>query len=331
MSDDELDPATALPIRERLAKLGEFCTAFEDEDFCFGEWSDAEEVSPGVFQRRRFVLSATAQAWLQHCCDDGWVRNDADWNTWMRSSEAFQLMYVPDAIAKASANQVGKLLTVVVRQSRLVEGSLEDAFDSELLLDILRRARELAVSPEIVEEEPDHRGMTLDYPINELCRHSRLRLLLLMEMHCWVVMENRRKSYVRERLGHLHDPYFVAAKFVWWCYCGIGVDYQMEWSVQIEEGTLIAMDVVRALMCRAISEGMGVPFDRLADNVAVMLEDTFGHMAAHGALANYCHLPLVSRVGNILAELLLRPGEYYPHIKPLVRITKEIRRMNVGR
>jgi hypothetical protein len=331
MSDDELYPAPALPIRERLAKLGEFCTAFEDEDFWFGEWSDAEEVSPGVFQRLHFILSATAQAWLQHCCDGGWVRNDADWNLWMISEEAYTLMYVPDAIAKATASQLGKLLTVVVRQSRLVEGSLEDAFDSELLLDILRRARELAVSPEIVEEEPAGRGMMPDDPINELGLHSRRRLLSLMERHCWKACRNDSESYVKDRLRHWYDPDFVMAKFVLLCFYGTVSHYEMLGSLEINDETFTTTKVVRALMCLALSEGMGVPFDRLADRVAEMGNDDFGHVAAHRALANYCHLHLVSRVGNILADLLLRPDPQYGQIKSLIRITRELLRMKVNR
>ncbi len=72
---------------------------------------------------------------------DGWVLTDFDWPGWHGTAEAQALRNDP---SRATPRQLAQLLTVVIRQDRFVEGALLDAFESGLMLRILRRAAALA-------------------------------------------------------------------------------------------------------------------------------------------------------------------------------------------
>ncbi len=63
---------------------------------------------------------------------------------WAQTEEAQALRVDPTALAKASDHQLVKLLTVVIRQDRFVEGALAAAFETGLILGILRRVEQLA-------------------------------------------------------------------------------------------------------------------------------------------------------------------------------------------
>jgi hypothetical protein len=56
------------------------------------------------------------------------------------SKDAMRLRDDPKALAAASAEQLAKLLTVLIRQDRFVEGALNGAFEAGLLTGIVRRA-----------------------------------------------------------------------------------------------------------------------------------------------------------------------------------------------
>jgi len=59
---------------------------------------------------------------------------------WIETPEVMELRDSPDAIAQATTEQLSHLLTVLIRQERFCEGSLESAFGSGLLTGIVRRA-----------------------------------------------------------------------------------------------------------------------------------------------------------------------------------------------
>ncbi len=67
-----------------------------------------------------------------------------DWPSWMKTDEAQRLVRDHGAIATASADQLVKLTTAVVRSDRFTEGSVAGAFESGLLAAIARRAATLA-------------------------------------------------------------------------------------------------------------------------------------------------------------------------------------------
>ena len=82
-----------------------------------------------------------------------WVNTSFEWVTWKGSSEASQLRDEPAALEAATADQLERLLTVLVRQDRFVTGTLAIAFESGFLVRILRRAAILADSLEMQESD----------------------------------------------------------------------------------------------------------------------------------------------------------------------------------
>jgi hypothetical protein len=79
------------------------------------------------------------------CYDFGWVE-PFDWVAWKETQEAVQLGDDPEVLAKATSEQLQKLLTVMIRQDRFVEGSLASHFNSGFIDRIIDRAAVLARS-----------------------------------------------------------------------------------------------------------------------------------------------------------------------------------------
>ncbi len=130
---------------ERLRALVPFLSKFEEPGFEFGQVCSAfhSDLSPVAID---FVLT---------CSKAGWIWNDKDfdgtewrsWVDWMGSDEARRLRDDPSALDSATPGQLGRLLTTLIRQDRFVTGALIDAFESGLLLKLLRRVAVLANRP----------------------------------------------------------------------------------------------------------------------------------------------------------------------------------------
>tara|TARA_Y100000589_G_scaffold224344_1_gene211926 strand:+ start:389 stop:736 length:348 start_codon:yes stop_codon:yes gene_type:complete len=82
------------------------------------------------------------------CYKFNWVE-PFDWPNWMQTEEATQLRDDPNALANATPKQLQKLLTVMIRQERFVEGSLAEHFESGLIDRIMDRAAVLAACNQI--------------------------------------------------------------------------------------------------------------------------------------------------------------------------------------
>ena len=85
----------------------------------------------------------TADAFVKAAYAGGWVLSDFDWGMWAGGEEAAQLRDDPAALARATPDQLARVLTVCVRQDRFVEGALLDAFESGLIRRIVQRAADL--------------------------------------------------------------------------------------------------------------------------------------------------------------------------------------------
>jgi hypothetical protein len=111
--------------RDRLLLLARHLDAFQPPDYTFGDWEPS-------------WTDADAGGWV----------TPFDWPTWLASDEGQALSRHPEAVARASADDLGRLLTACVRADRFSEGTLGWAYESGLLTAILRRAKVLAeVSP----------------------------------------------------------------------------------------------------------------------------------------------------------------------------------------
>ena len=103
--------------------------------------------------------SDDASDFVEVCYRTKWVQ-PFDWSEWMGSPEAINLRDDAAAMECASAELLQKLLqkllTVVIRQDRFADGALASAFESGLLVRILRRAAVLSQGLEVaVADGPD--------------------------------------------------------------------------------------------------------------------------------------------------------------------------------
>ena len=69
-----------------------------------------------------------------------------DWATWSQTAEGQRLLGEPSHISTATADQLGKVLTTLIRHERFSEGTLNEALESGLLLAIAQRAEALLKS-----------------------------------------------------------------------------------------------------------------------------------------------------------------------------------------
>ena len=139
MINDE--PARSL--QERLQALADFLPFFEQPGFEFGEWFENPKSESGMMVLPHYSLSDSAHSFVRMAYDMGWVLLDYAWPAWKGTDEAISLRDDPVALAAATPEQLARLLTVLIRQDRYIEGALGSAYKSGLLTGIVRRAAAL--------------------------------------------------------------------------------------------------------------------------------------------------------------------------------------------
>ena len=127
---------------DRLRQLAAHAVEMSVPDFSFGHWHDSRLLDDGSFSVPWFELGPEADSFVRDASALGFVR-PFDWVAWIATPEAAALLE-PDGLRNASADQIANLLTALVRRNRFVEGALEGAFESGLILAILERAKELS-------------------------------------------------------------------------------------------------------------------------------------------------------------------------------------------
>lgn len=126
-----------------LEALAKFLPAMKVPDFCAGTIT-AGSAQNGERQMPHASYAPMTSRFHQAAYENGWVLRDFDWMEWVASEEAQALLASEEAIGRASASQLMKLLTVHVRSERFSEGALLRAFESGHILAIVRRAQGLA-------------------------------------------------------------------------------------------------------------------------------------------------------------------------------------------
>lgn len=126
-----------------LNVLAAFLPEFERPGFSPGDMVFPAKGDDRVFEVGYAALSAPARDFASAAYRSGWVLESFDWLTWSRTAEARDLLSEPAAIAQATAEQLAKLLTLIMRQDRFVEGALLGRFRDGSILAIVRRAVEL--------------------------------------------------------------------------------------------------------------------------------------------------------------------------------------------
>jgi hypothetical protein len=125
---------------EKLRGIVAFLPSFQAPDFKFGHWTKPPSDRPGIMMLPYFSLSEVAGSFEQKAYDLGWIMPDFDWGAWKQTAEAISLRCDAQVLARATPEQLARLLTVCIRQDRFCEGALEGAFESGLLTRILERA-----------------------------------------------------------------------------------------------------------------------------------------------------------------------------------------------
>lgn len=128
-------------MAERLQALAELVPVLASEDADFGHWEAPPPVD-GVHQMPYFVFGPTADAFRSAVGRGGWIVV-FDWMTWLQTDAGQALRDRREALDAASADDLAKLLTAIVRSDRFVEGSIAGAFESGLLTRIAQRAAAL--------------------------------------------------------------------------------------------------------------------------------------------------------------------------------------------
>ncbi len=125
--------------QENIDALARFLPEFESPHFDPGRMSGTEPNPDGSFSVPYAVLSDQATSFVQAAYDNNWVVGSFDWPSWSGSEEAESLRDDESVLAKATPEQIARLLTVVIRQDRFCDGALLDAFNSGLILRIVGR------------------------------------------------------------------------------------------------------------------------------------------------------------------------------------------------
>ncbi|HWP64004.1 MAG TPA: DUF6508 domain-containing protein [Candidatus Binatia bacterium] len=128
---------------ERLRRLAAYEAIFTSDDFSVGAWDDRTSRKDGVIEMPSFRYSSAMNRFVDEMYRLDWVVS-FDWPQWAASPEGRRLLSDPEAIGSASAEDLARIITTIVREERLAEGALADAFERGVLTAIARRAGELA-------------------------------------------------------------------------------------------------------------------------------------------------------------------------------------------
>ncbi len=127
-------------MRHRLEALAAFLPVFEAPGFVFATWGGGEEVRPGVRRMPYCSLSTEALRFIRVASESELIRPGFDWPQWDQTPQAAALLASSQALELATPDQLARVLTVLIRRDRFVEGSLAEAFRTGYLTAILRRA-----------------------------------------------------------------------------------------------------------------------------------------------------------------------------------------------
>lgn len=123
-----------------LRNIAAFAPILSDPDFATGAWTEPRRSAEGIITMSWFHLSGPAAAFVTAITSEdiaAHYRRPVDDEA---RSTAMHMIEHPPAIANASVEQIGWILTYLLRADRFVEGSLAQAFDRGLMRAIAQRA-----------------------------------------------------------------------------------------------------------------------------------------------------------------------------------------------
>lgn len=128
--------------RDRLSALTRFLPIFDAPGFQFSEWIPNEE-EDGSIVIRGHSLGEDALRLNKTVYEFGWIQV-FDWREWAQSPEADALTNDPAVLARATVQQLERLITTRFRADRFMIGSLlAQDYERGLLRRIVARASAL--------------------------------------------------------------------------------------------------------------------------------------------------------------------------------------------
>ena len=125
--------------KDQIRALADFWPVFANPQFVY-EVRDEVKEKKGVITMPSSSLSPEAKAFNTMIYQEGWVLDGFGWPEWTQTDEFKDLFSKPEALAKASAHQLAKLLTALARKERFCEGTMASACSDGLLARITQRA-----------------------------------------------------------------------------------------------------------------------------------------------------------------------------------------------
>ncbi len=131
--------------RAKLERLAAFAERFRDPAASLGTWASitGNGTPDEPYSHPRFMLSELGSAFVNMANEMGWILRQFDWSSWAQEPRAKMLLNDRGALAEATPDELARLLTVVVRQDRFIEGGVEGQFKEGLLLRMAERAEVL--------------------------------------------------------------------------------------------------------------------------------------------------------------------------------------------
>jgi Family of unknown function (DUF6508) len=128
---------------DQIDSITRFIPTFQKDGFEFSETVEPRQSDDGYWTMGAILYSDDALAFIKACYDNEWVF-PFDYATYAQTEEAQQLRDDPGKLAQATDEQLAKVLTIVIRKDRFCEGELDNAFQSGLIMGILKRAERIA-------------------------------------------------------------------------------------------------------------------------------------------------------------------------------------------
>jgi len=125
--------------KEQIRALADFWPVFANPKFVY-ETQDEVKEKKGVITIPSSSLSPEAKAFNKMIYQEGWILDGFDWPEWAQTDEFKDLFSKPEALAKACAHQLAKLLTALTHKERFCEGTMASACSDGLLARITHRA-----------------------------------------------------------------------------------------------------------------------------------------------------------------------------------------------
>lgn len=127
-----------------LRNIAPFAPLLAAPDFVAGEWAEVTRSPDGVLSLPWFRLSETASAFVAAISTEDVASHYLAVKDAEERASLMRLAQDSAAMADASVEQLGWVLTYQMRSERFVEGSLAQAFDTGLMRAIAERAAVLA-------------------------------------------------------------------------------------------------------------------------------------------------------------------------------------------